>query len=211
MLKTAGTDFCVLQEVEESPELLTDRESDGASIERNRRAAKDSRAPTAPQLRCGFARELPDTLTRASCRNIQKVFRTQSRGGSRAGGKGNSSRSRYIRGCKGISDPQTPECFLWSSKRGNKAPAVGAGRQGSVAVQARSQPVGNAALDIHAVKPRPRTIGIASEVQQGAPIQQDRINYAAIVRGDPFRSSAGWRDAPNIQFVRQGTLDKIDE
>ncbi len=51
--------------------------------------------------------------------------------------------------------------------------------------------MGNAALDVHAIKPRPRTIGIAGEVQQRPPIQQDRMSHAPVVRRDPFRSSAG--------------------
>ena len=71
--------------------------------------------------------------------------------------------------------------------------------------------MGNAALDVHAIKPRPRTIGIAGEVHQRPPIQQDRITHAPIVRRDPLRSSAGWTDAPDVQFVWERTLDEVDE
>ena len=70
-----------------------------------------------------------------------------------------------------ISDPQAPECSLRSCERGNQTAAVSAGRQRRVPVKARGQPVGNAALDVHAIKPRPRTIGIAGEVHQRPPIQ----------------------------------------
>ena len=71
----------------------------------------------------------------------------------------------------------------------NQPAAVSAGRQRRVPVKARGQPVGNAALDVHAIKPWPRTIGIAGEIHQRSPIQQDGITHAPIVRRDPFTGS----------------------
>jgi hypothetical protein len=63
--------------------------------------------------------------------------------------------------------------------------------------------VGNAALDVHAMKPRPRTIGIASEVHERPPIQKDRMTHAPIV--DVIRSVVPpAEDAPDVQFVGRG-------
>ena len=95
--------------------------------------------------------------------------------------------------------------------RNHQPPTVSAGRQRRVSVKARGQPVRNAALHVHAVQPWPRTIGIAGEVHQGPPVQQHRISHPPIVRRDPFGSSTGRTNAPDVQFVRQRTLDEVDE
>ena len=71
--------------------------------------------------------------------------------------------------------------------------------------------MGNTALDVHAIKARPGTIGIAGQVHQRPLIQEDWISHVPIVRRDPFWSSAGWTDAPDIQFIGKGTLDEVDE
>jgi hypothetical protein len=71
--------------------------------------------------------------------------------------------------------------------------------------------MGNAALDIHAVKPRPRAVTIRSEIQQRSPIEQERISDEPCVRSDALRGSAGWSDAPDVQFVGERTLHEVDE
>src|SRR5580704_6406029 len=37
------------------------------------------------------------------------------------------------------------------------------------------------------------------------------MRHAPGVRGDPFRGPTAWSDAPDVQFVRERTLDEIDE
>src|SRR5437899_1878834 len=37
------------------------------------------------------------------------------------------------------------------------------------------------------------------------------MTHARIMRRDPFRSSAGWTYAPDVQLVGEGTLDEVDE
>src|SRR5258708_32397508 len=37
------------------------------------------------------------------------------------------------------------------------------------------------------------------------------MSHARRVRRNPFRASAGWGDAPNVQFVWEGALDEVDE
>src|ERR1039458_9428501 len=37
------------------------------------------------------------------------------------------------------------------------------------------------------------------------------MSHTPIVRRDPFRLPATWSDAPNVQFVWEGTLDEVDE
>ena len=73
---------------------------------------------------------------------------------------------------------QAPECSLRSWPRGNQPATVSAGRQRRVSVKARGQPVGNTALDVHAIKPWPRAIRIAGEIHQCPPIQQHRISHS---------------------------------
>src|SRR6266481_1323493 len=36
------------------------------------------------------------------------------------------------------------------------------------------------------------------------------MSHAPRVPRNPFRCSAGWADAPNVQFVGEGTLDEVD-
>ena len=60
--------------------MLPDGECDVPSIGRDGRAAKDLCALSAPQLRGSSVSKLPDTLARASRRNIQKVIWTQAWG-----------------------------------------------------------------------------------------------------------------------------------
>src|SRR2546425_13112615 len=69
-----------LHYVQERLSMLLNRECDIPSIRRDSRAAKDSRSLTAPQFRASSVGELPDTLARTGCRNIQKVIWTQSGG-----------------------------------------------------------------------------------------------------------------------------------
>ena len=71
--------------------------------------------------------------------------------------------------------------------------------------------MGDAALDIHAIEPRPGTICIAGEIQQRPPIQQDGMTHATHVRCDSLRGPPGWTDTPDIQFVREGALDEVDK
>jgi hypothetical protein len=54
--------------------VLPNRERDGPPVGGDCRAAKDSRSLTTPQLRVNSIGELPDTLTRASRGNIQKII-----------------------------------------------------------------------------------------------------------------------------------------
>ena len=68
-----------------------------------------------------------------------------------------------------------------------------------------------AVFDIQAINPWPRTTGIVSKIQQRASIQQDWMSNAPIVRRDLLRTSAGWRNAPDIQFVGQGALDEVNK
>src|SRR5258705_5593412 len=37
------------------------------------------------------------------------------------------------------------------------------------------------------------------------------MSHAPIVRRDPFRSSAAWTDAPDVQFIWERTLNEVDE
>src|SRR5271168_407307 len=37
------------------------------------------------------------------------------------------------------------------------------------------------------------------------------MSYAPVVRRDPFGAPACWPDAPDVQFVGQGTLNEVDE
>src|ERR1700722_7714798 len=71
--------------------------------------------------------------------------------------------------------------------------------------------MGDAALDIHTVKPWPGAIGIAGKIHQRPSIEQNRINDAAILRRDPLRSAAAGADAPDVQFVGEGTLREVDK
>jgi hypothetical protein len=71
--------------------------------------------------------------------------------------------------------------------------------------------VGSAALDVHAPEPGPRAIGIAGEVDQRAPIQEDGMAHAPDVRRDPLRGPPAWRDAPDVHLVRWMTPDEVDE
>jgi len=64
----------------------------------DRRAAKDSRSRTTPQLRVRPVGGLPDTLARAGRRNIQKIIWTQSWREPRAGRQRDSSRRRRLGG-----------------------------------------------------------------------------------------------------------------
>ena len=65
-----------LHHVQERSPSLSDRECDVPSIGRDRRAAKDSRTLTTPQLRASSVGEFPDTLARAGRRNIEKIVWT---------------------------------------------------------------------------------------------------------------------------------------
>src|SRR6202165_3351258 len=109
-----------LHHVQERLPVLPDRECDILSIAGDCRAAKDSRSLTAPQLRVSSVGGLPDTLARAGRRNKQKIIWTQSWGEPRAGRQRDSS-SRRHRGGR-ISEPQAPECSLWTSEAGQPTP-----------------------------------------------------------------------------------------
>ena len=85
---------------------------------------------------------------------------------------------------------QSPERSPRTCARGNETAAVGAGRQRRVPVKAGGQPVRTAALNVHAVKPRARTIRIGGEVKERPPVQKDRMTDARVVRRDLFRPSA---------------------
>ena len=87
-----------LHHVQERLPALPDRERNIPSIGGNCRAAKDSRSLTTPQLRAGSVGELPDTLARASRRNIQKIIWPQSGGEPHAGRKRDSSGRRHLGG-----------------------------------------------------------------------------------------------------------------
>ena len=69
----------------------------------------------------------------------------------------------------------------------------------------------NPVLDIHAVERLTRTIWIAGEIQQRAPVEQDRVGDPAILRRDAFRSSAGRTNAPDVEFVGQLAEDEVEE
>ena len=62
-----------------------------------------------------------------------------------------------------------------------------------------------------AIEPRSGAIGIAGEVQQGAPINEDGVARRAHLRGDSFRGPPGRTDTPDIQFVREAALDEVNE
>ena len=95
---------------------------------------------------------------RAGRRNIQKVIWTQSWGEPRAGGQRDLSRGRYSPW--GESSSRMRQSVLRrSGESGNQPATVRAGRQRRVPVKAGGQPVGNAALDVHAIKPRPEPSG----------------------------------------------------
>src|SRR2546426_6134248 len=90
--------FSVLHHMQERLPVLPDRECDILSIGGDRRAAKDSRSRTTPQLRVRPVGGLPDTLARAGRRNIQKIIWTQSWREPRAGRQRDSSRRRRLGG-----------------------------------------------------------------------------------------------------------------
>ena len=183
------------------------------SIGRDCRAAKDLRVLSAPQLRGRSVGEFPYTLARASCRNIEEIIGTQAGGEAGAGCERDLSRGRCLGGyvIHRYRDGQAPEGSAWAGERDHQTTPVSAGRQRSIPVKTGAQPVGNAALDIHAIEPRPGTIRIAGKVHQRPPIQQDRMTDATHVRCDPLREPPGWTDTPDIQFVREAALNEVDE
>ena len=61
--------------------------------------------------------------------------------------------------------------------------------------------MGTAPLNVHAVKPRARTIRIGGEVKERPPVQKDGMTDARVVLRDLFRPSATRRNAPDVQFV----------
>ena len=152
-----------LHYIQECLPVLPDRESDIPPVGRDCRAAKDSRSRATPQLCAGSVGKLPDAFARARRRNIQKIIWTQPGRRPRAGRQRDSSRRRCFRRAESR-DPQTPERSFRACECENQTSSISAGRQRRVPVKSGGQPVGNAALDVHAIKPRTRTIGIASEV-----------------------------------------------
>src|SRR5580704_17120375 len=68
-----------------------------------------------------------------------------------------------------------------------------------------------AAFDIHAVKVQPGAVRIVGEIHQCPTIKKNRISDLPTLRSDSFREAASRLDAPDVQFVGQGTADEIDE
>src|ERR1700722_9971578 len=139
--------------------MLADREGHIVSIGRTAWAADHLDALATPQLGAGSIGKLPDVLARAAAGKIEKIIGPKPGRETGTGGKRDGGRRRHLR--RRIIHLQPPQCCFWIGYRKQQAAPVSAGRKRSVAIKPRRQPVGNAALDIHAVKKRARTVSIA--------------------------------------------------
>ena len=177
-----------LHRVQKRLPLLPDRECYILSVGRDSRAANDARSLPAPQFRASSVCELPNTRARAGRRNIQEIIWAQSWGDPRARRQRDSSSPGRLRGR--ITDPQSPKARLRTSVCDHQTAAVSGRRQRRISAKARGQPVRDAPLDIHAIKPRTRSVAIISQIYQCPPIQQDWITHATRVRRDSLRFPA---------------------
>jgi len=73
---------------------------------------------------------------------------------------------------------------------------VGAGGERGVAVEARAQAMGDAALDVHAIERQAGFGGIAREEHEGTAIQQDGMGDAGVEGSEAF-------GGPTVGAMRQ--------
>ena len=110
-----------------------------------------------------------------------------------------------------IGDRHAPQRFRWIRYRDYQPSAITACCQRLVALDAEADTPRASTLDVEAVEPRAGPIRSRGEIEQRSPVQERRIAYPRVVRGNAFGNPAGRVDPPDVHLVWRRAVDKVNE